>query len=52
MSAKVLFTVTYLVNARLTVLPPCPLYRYNVTGFIDKNKDPIYQDFKRLLYNR
>ena len=28
------------------------LYRYGVTGFIDKNKDPIYQDFKRLLYNR
>ena len=27
-------------------------YRYTVTGFIDKNKDPIYQDFKRLLYNR
>ena len=26
--------------------------RYIVTGFIDKNKDPIYQDFKRLLYNR
>lgn len=26
--------------------------RYHVTGFIDKNKDPIYQDFKRLLYNR
>lgn len=25
---------------------------YNVCGFIDKNKDPIYQDFKRLLYNR
>lgn len=24
---------------------------YMVTGFIDKNKDPIYQDFKRLLYN-
>jgi myosin heavy subunit len=27
-------------------------YRYIVTGFIDKNKDPIYQDFMRLLYNR
>ena len=26
--------------------------RYCVTGFIDKNKDPIYQDFMRLLYNR
>lgn len=23
-----------------------------MTGFIDKNKDPIYQDFMRLLYNR
>ena len=27
-------------------------FSYCVTGFIDKNKDPIYQDFKRLLYNR
>ena len=26
--------------------------RYIVTGFIDKNKDPIYQDFMRLLFNR
>ena len=26
--------------------------RYIVTGFINKNKDPIYQDFMRLLYNR
>ncbi len=26
--------------------------RYMVTGFINKNKDPIYQDFMRLLYNR
>lgn len=25
---------------------------YNIIGFIDKNKDPIFQDFKRLLYNR
>lgn len=24
---------------------------YIVTGFIDKNKDPIYQDFMRLLFN-
>ena len=30
----------------------CCSPRYNVSGFIDKNKDPIYQDFKRLLYNR
>ena len=21
-------------------------------GFLDKNKDSLYQDFKRLLYNR
>ena len=25
---------------------------YSVTGFLDKNKDNLYQDFKRLLYNR
>jgi myosin-1 len=25
---------------------------YKVTGFIDKNKDTLFQDFKRLLYNR
>ena len=31
---------------------PILFLRYIVTGFIDKNKDPIYQDFKRLLYNR
>lgn len=24
---------------------------YSVTGFLDKNKDNLYQDFKRLLYN-
>ncbi|XP_030629769.1 unconventional myosin-Id isoform X2 [Chanos chanos] len=24
---------------------------YSVTGFIDKNKDTLFQDFKRLLYN-
>ena len=28
------------------------LVRYNIFEFIDKNKDPIFQDFKRLLYNR
>ena len=27
-------------------------YSYSVTGFLDKNKDNLYQDFKRLLYNR
>lgn len=26
--------------------------RYSVVGFIDKNKDTLFQDFKRLLYNR
>uniref|UniRef100_A0A669BUQ4 Unconventional myosin-Id n=1 Tax=Oreochromis niloticus TaxID=8128 RepID=A0A669BUQ4_ORENI len=25
---------------------------YSVVGFIDKNKDTLFQDFKRLLYNR
>jgi len=25
---------------------------YCVEGFIDKNKDTLFQDFKRLLYNR
>ena len=25
---------------------------YNVNGFIDKNRDTLFQDFKRLLYNR
>lgn len=25
---------------------------YNVCGFIDKNRDTLYQDLKRLLYNR
>ncbi len=24
---------------------------YNITGFIEKNKDTLFQDFKRLLYN-
>ncbi len=25
--------------------------RYNVNGFIEKNKDTLFQDFKRLIYN-
>jgi len=25
---------------------------YSVIGFIDKNKDTLFQDFKRLLYHR
>ena len=24
---------------------------YNVTGFIDKNRDTLFQDFKRLIYS-
>lgn len=28
------------------------LVRYSVEGFIDKNRDSLFQDFKRLLYNR
>ncbi|XP_066998175.2 unconventional myosin ID [Anabrus simplex] len=24
---------------------------YNITGFLDKNKDTLFQDFKRLLFN-
>lgn len=27
-------------------------YRYSVEGFLDKNKDLLFQDFKRLMYNR
>uniref|UniRef100_A0AAX7TAT6 Unconventional myosin-Id n=1 Tax=Astatotilapia calliptera TaxID=8154 RepID=A0AAX7TAT6_ASTCA len=39
------------------MLPPSllcchwPTYMYSVVGFIDKNKDTLFQDFKRLLYN-
>lgn len=29
-----------------------PSLRYSVEGFLDKNKDTLFQDFKRLLYNR
>lgn len=29
-----------------------PPNRYSVEGFIDKNRDSLFQDFKRLLYNR
>ena len=25
---------------------------YHVDGFMDKNKDTLFQDFKRLLYSR
>lgn len=27
-------------------------FSYSVEGFLEKNKDTLYQDFKRLLYNR
>lgn len=27
------------------------LFRYGVDGFLDKNKDTLFQDFKRLLFN-
>ena len=27
------------------------LYRYDVVGFMDKNKDTLFQDFKRLLFS-
>ena len=37
---------------KLIITSCLALCRYIVTGFIDKNKDPIYQDFMRLLYNR
>lgn len=36
-------------------LPPnvvSPSLRYSVEGFLDKNKDTLFQDFKRLFYNR
>uniref|UniRef100_A0A673Y290 Myosin IG n=1 Tax=Salmo trutta TaxID=8032 RepID=A0A673Y290_SALTR len=26
-------------------------FRYSIEGFLDKNKDPLYQDFKRLMFN-
>ena len=26
--------------------------KYSVNGFMEKNKDTLFQDFKRLLYNR
>ena len=40
-------------HAHPTVDPTYTYYvhRYSVVGFIDKNKDTLYQDFKRLLYN-
>uniref|UniRef100_A0A8C1CXG0 Myosin IG n=1 Tax=Cyprinus carpio carpio TaxID=630221 RepID=A0A8C1CXG0_CYPCA len=30
---------------------PIPVHWYSVEGFLDKNKDPLFQDFKRLMYN-
>uniref|UniRef100_A0A8D3E5K7 Myosin 1D n=1 Tax=Scophthalmus maximus TaxID=52904 RepID=A0A8D3E5K7_SCOMX len=37
---------THMTRAR-----PSSFHRYSVVGFIDKNKDTLFQDFKRLLYN-
>uniref|UniRef100_A0A6Q2WRJ8 Myosin IG n=1 Tax=Esox lucius TaxID=8010 RepID=A0A6Q2WRJ8_ESOLU len=31
--------------------PPPPPRAYSIEGFLDKNKDPLFQDFKRLMYN-
>lgn len=36
----------------LILLSLCVYSRYSVEGFLDKNKDPLFQDFKRLMYNR
>ena len=48
----VVVTIT-ISHCIVTTITRCNLHcRYIVTGFIDKNKDPIYQDFMRLLYNR
>lgn len=33
-------------------LTPATARRYSVQGFMDKNRDALFQDFKRLLYNR
>uniref|UniRef100_A0A7N9AS18 Myosin 1D n=1 Tax=Mastacembelus armatus TaxID=205130 RepID=A0A7N9AS18_9TELE len=41
-------------NSRLMDQTPDMLWlqlQYSVVGFIDKNKDTLFQDFKRLLYN-
>lgn len=32
--------------------PSAATRRYSVQGFMDKNRDALFQDFKRLLYNR
>lgn len=39
-------------DAMRTHSPAASVHRYSVVGFIDKNKDTLFQDFKRLLYNR
>lgn len=37
----------------LRSLPPFRMCcRYSVDGILDKNKDMLFQDFKRLMYNR
>uniref|UniRef100_A0A8P4KS79 Myosin 1D n=1 Tax=Dicentrarchus labrax TaxID=13489 RepID=A0A8P4KS79_DICLA len=38
-------------RAHTCIYLPLSLRRYSVVGFIDKNKDTLFQDFKRLLYN-
>ena len=42
----------FLVAWPLIYSPTLVLVRYSVEGFIDKNRDSLFQDFKRLLYNR
>uniref|UniRef100_A0A8C7F6Y0 Myosin IG n=1 Tax=Oncorhynchus kisutch TaxID=8019 RepID=A0A8C7F6Y0_ONCKI len=45
------------MDAKLGQHPTTPLARwvrtalYSVEGFLDKNKDPLFQDFKRLMFN-
>ncbi|KFP65369.1 Unconventional myosin-Id, partial [Cariama cristata] len=43
------------VPSKLASFPVCDtvsgFFSYSVTGFIDKNKDTLFQDFKRLMYN-
>lgn len=36
----------------MALTPAAAACRYSVQGFMDKNRDALFQDFKRLLYNR